>query len=373
MEKQLANIANDYSSFATQLSLPFQPDSLLRPSAQDSAEARQYGIDPLFIMNERKAREIEEYKQKQQRIAAWLAKQAAKPKQDTTCYICPNGDIVDIKELIVQSTKTIENFSLFDVWLTDKADYTELKPLNTKPFFQNAEVSTTVVPKELKEKERAQQPHTHSGWFFFPLLGLFFMLAILKVFYARFVNYFIQSALYAFVATKIERENSLLGNRILLMLDIIYFLSSSLLAVKLFDYYNVFDKSIIPIPLQFIYVMVFLLVFRVFKYLFVKIAGYTSQTVSEMKELYFHQLIFTRVFGVFLIPMLLIFAFSDQRASTIVLYLIVSMFGILMIVRTFRSFQVFIRKGFSIFYFLLYLCALEIAPVIVFIKEIFWE
>jgi hypothetical protein len=364
-----------FNSLSLTIDLPsvIQPDTLQRPTSQDSAEARNYGVDPIFIMNERKTREIEEYKQKQERIAAWLARQAAKPKADTTCYICPTGKDFNFNQLVIDPVETTVDFKLIDNQYFDENIFAEKKGEQVKFNYLNEETTHIFQHKPLREIERPIKSDTPSAWFFVPLFGLFILLAIFKVFYSRFINYFIQSSLYVFVANKIQKENSLLGNRVLLLLDIVYFVSTSVFILKAIDYYNIRNQIGLNIPLLFLSVIGILVAFRIYKYIVTMVSGYSSQTITEMRELYFHQLIYPRIFGIILIPLLFVFAFTDEKLSTAVLYFIIAAFFIQLIMKTLRTFRVFINKGFSIFYFLLYLCALEIVPVLVFLKEVFWE
>jgi len=76
------------------------------------------------------------------------------------------------------------------------------------------------------------------------------------------------------------------------------------------------------------------------------------------------------VFGVVAVPFVFIMAYGKGIPQSISFYALASLFIIMLILRFFRSLKVFLNKGFSIFYFILYLCALEIIPVLIVFKEI---
>jgi hypothetical protein len=56
--------------------------------------------------------------------------------------------------------------------------------------------------------------------------------------------------------------------------------------------------------------------------------------------------------------------------STFIIYLSISITIIILIIRIIRILRVFVDRGFSIFYFILYLCALEISPLLIIWKVV---
>lgn len=349
-----------------------QQDTTFRPSAQDSAEARAFGVDPIFIMNERRAQEVTELKAKQQRIALWKLKQLTEKKVDTTCYICPDTEILPFYTLVTNFESATDHYFKDYKELCDFKYFSRLQRKMEPVFIEKIQEQPNSL-KSLKIISRPETQKDQANWFFFPLFALIIMLAILKVFYGRYVNNFFQSSFFLFVASKIHRENSLLGKRIIWMLDVVFFISLPIFSVSALEHFNLLsgaDKSNLFIALV---IFLGLVLFRLFRFIFIRFVAFFTETVSELDEFYFNQLIYPRILGITLVPMVLLFTYSTGMFSEVILYLTLFVTAIILIIRYIRSFQVFIFKGFSIFYFLLYLCALEIAPILVLAKAIFRE
>jgi hypothetical protein len=116
-----------------------------------------------------------------------------------------------------------------------------------------------------------------------------------------------------------------------------------------------------------------LLGYRFFRYVSLKTLGFLTKQTTEFSNIYFNQLLYPRVAGVFIVPMLILFNYTNNLFQEIMYYVIITTAFIYIFFRVFRTLQVFLFKGFSIFYLILYLCALEIIPVLIIFKEIFWE
>ncbi len=95
-------------------------------------------------------------------------------------------------------------------------------------------------------------------------------------------------------------------------------------------------------------------------------------SLSKNTELYsFSIMIFNQFAGMILIPVNFLFAFGPNSVSEIMLWGGVAILTILLLLRTFRG--VFIVSEYlsdRLFQIIIYLCAFEIAPMVIFIKTI---
>ncbi|MFI5170850.1 MAG: DUF4271 domain-containing protein [Chitinophagales bacterium] len=83
----------------------------------------------------------------------------------------------------------------------------------------------------------------------------------------------------------------------------------------------------------------------------------------------FNSLVIYHLLGILMLPLVIITAFSDAPVSNWALFATLALIGVAMMVRLVKGFSVIRLLGkFHIVYFLLYICALEIAPLLIAVK-----
>jgi hypothetical protein len=345
-----------------------QQDTIPKVSSIDTAEISTHGINPIFLEIERKNKEVEGFKQKIALEAKKSAIKSIKPTIDTTCNWCTSKDTAPISNLL---ELTIEkNPTFLETKLYDKLYYKEVVSSPSLVFVETETSINYEINKRFQAYPRANA-NDYLEWVILPLFLLFLIVCFLKYFYKKHLAGFFQSFLFFYSATRQNKESFILNEKISLILDSIYFIIISVYVVLSYDLLVGLTNS--PFPPMILGLLVFggAITFRLLQTFLNKLIGYISNNSIYLNELLFHQLIFPRVFGIIAIPFVFIQAYSKGITQEISLYLIATSFAIMLILRFFRSLKVFLNKGFSIFYFLLYLCALEIIPVLILFKEIF--
>lgn len=111
-----------------------------------------------------------------------------------------------------------------------------------------------------------------------------------------------------------------------------------------------------------------LLVYYLFRIIFIKILGFifkTNDKATQQLNIYMNT---DNAFGVLLIPVLLVSMYSQFQY---ILWVGVIIFFIFMIIRWFMTFSIGMSVGgFNVLHLILYLCTLEIIPVLIVIKLI---
>lgn len=114
------------------------------------------------------------------------------------------------------------------------------------------------------------------------------------------------------------------------------------------------------------YILIAIFLFYLFRLLFIKLSGYifkTSEKSSQQLNIYINT---ENMLGVLLIPVLI---FSLYAKVPFVLFAGLLMFIILLIIRWVKTFFIGMSiSGFSVLHLILYLCTLEIIPVLIVIK-----
>jgi hypothetical protein len=192
------------------------------------------------------------------------------------------------------------------------------------------------------------------------------MYAVINLLYYRRLRQILKSFISHRFINQLVRDGDPLKENISLLLYIIYFIAFSILfylAAKLFTVnFNISTVHYFQI------LAVILLLFFI-KNGFIRFLGIIFKTKKETKEYLRLQYVFNLSTGLFLLPLLIIVIYLKLN-----LLLKIS-FVILLLLLVYRLIRVIIYRisptNFSVFYLILYLCTIEILPLLIFFKLIY--
>jgi hypothetical protein len=72
--------------------------------------------------------------------------------------------------------------------------------------------------------------------------------------------------------------------------------------------------------------------------------------------------------GLFIFPMVALIPYLSATATPFMVYAVIVVIALSYLFRQWRNFQIILTQNISIFYFILYLCTLEILPFLLFVK-----
>lgn len=212
-----------------------------------------------------------------------------------------------------------------------------------------------------------QHPSTpaNQGWLFFLLLGLFFLLIFFLIRYPTFIKDTVQSFLKSYERGRRnmneEQFNVAPLSMVLFSLGVL-----SLYAISFFY------QPPEPFELQsYGYFLVITAAFFVFKWLTIQLIGFVffDRSTFKLAKYSYFRLFF--LLTIILFPLLILQVYlseADQWISIVTLFLFIIAFMVLII----KFFQIFSTKFVAFFYIFLYLCTLEILPLILLIKAYQW-
>lgn len=114
-----------------------------------------------------------------------------------------------------------------------------------------------------------------------------------------------------------------------------------------------------------------LFVFLSSKYILYQFTGFLFKTQNEISEFIFYSQIGNRVMGIFLLPLTIILFFIDGKTHVFVAVLGILIMLFFSTISLFRGIGIIAKKDFSIYYLILYLCSLEILPLLT-VWRILW-
>jgi hypothetical protein len=206
------------------------------------------------------------------------------------------------------------------------------------------------------------------NWSIILIVLLFILLVTMVVSSGKYISQLLQSVFNRVVANRLYREKvgSLLevSNR----LDLFFFLNTGLYLYHIANFYGDNDSSLLlyGICLGAIFGWV------IFKFLAYRLTGFVFDTSSETREYIFYLKLGNKVTGLLLFPVAiaLFFIKTDIAIALFILGGILIVFFIFH--GLYRGIRVIGQKVFSIYYMILYLCTLEILPL-VYVWRVLWR
>ncbi len=210
----------------------------------------------------------------------------------------------------------------------------------------------------------AQKPE--SDWMLAILVVCFILLAWVRVFYPKRVQQIFRAPFSKRFINQLTRDGNLFGERFTIAMGIIYILTQSLFLYLIND--RVFALSYRGLPGISIYLLIAVLTvgFMSVKVTLVMFLGTIFKTRETTGNYLLNILIFSLLSG----PVLLAFlVFIIYLQSPIPIYFCTAVLVLLMTFRFLRGFFIGMALGkFSYLFLFVYLCSLEILPLVVLIK-----
>lgn len=169
------------------------------------------------------------------------------------------------------------------------------------------------------------------------------------------------------VAQEVCGEEKVFFHRVNLLLTTNYILITALFIYQLKELINqnVFSYAD---GVFYVLIIVFLILLNFGKILFVKILAFIFNVPHLVSDYLFNLTLFNNLLGVFLIPVLALMYFTSLDFGLILQFFALPLLCISFILRLLRVVALGTEKGVSYLYIFLYICSLEILPLVVIIK-----
>lgn len=244
------------------------------------------------------------------------------------------------------------------VLVDDREEKTLTQPGKERVWFEKAGKQTLIA------KEKMAVSH---DWFLGIFLTAFILLAWIRLFYNKFLSPTFVSLINQQVSYNLFRDRSSVSSRVSFGLNIIFYLNIGLYIYLTLNYLEIVISRLGGFRMYLILVAG-ILVLYLSKSLILYLTGAISLNQKTFAEYTHTVFLFNRNIGLALFPVLLGMVYMPDSLFPLLLYSGIVLILLAYILRIFRGFQIFIREGVSIFYWILYLCALEFLPILLFFK-----
>ena len=131
------------------------------------------------------------------------------------------------------------------------------------------------------------------------------------------------------------------------------------------DIISVYDFNV------FVYINIIVFIFSVIKVIQNFIINVILSTTKKVRQFSFFKLSFRNFSSLLLLPFLLVHQYSSIDKGLSITVLLSVFIAISVIQYAYSSYLIIQQKQYSILYIILYLCALEITPTIIYLKLVF--
>jgi hypothetical protein len=203
----------------------------------------------------------------------------------------------------------------------------------------------------------------HPTWYFIYLFLLLGFFAWIRMYYSSILTQTVQAAVNFQVANRIFNDNSLLQNQLDRILYLFYFLSMGFLL-----YYVELRVELTPYGLYggwlFLFNLALLTGVFLGRLLLLNIAGIVFNRTRILREYLYNIFIFNKLTGIAILPLIFLLVYTRGVLQELFFWLTLITVCCIFLMRLIRGVVFSYRKEVLIFYLFLYLCALEIAPLV---------
>jgi hypothetical protein len=220
--------------------------------------------------------------------------------------------------------------------------------------------------KPVVEIFEVHRPNSKDSLFYL-LVGILFYFALIRIFFTKYFDNLITLFFRVSLRQQQIREQVLQTPLPSLLLNILFILSAGLYACFLLHYSRIGEG--VSFWVIYCYCMVLLGSIYFIKFLVLKFVGWVF-SISRATDIYiFVVFLVNKMMGIFLLPFLILITFSSADTREIFITISLAMVFVLWTYRALAAYRP-VRNEIKLtpFYFFLYLCAFEIAPLLLIYK-----
>jgi len=245
------------------------------------------------------------------------------------------------------------------IWQFEEGIPLQQQILRRHPYFdfKSKPVSFRSDIKPFKGKERL----------FYVLVALLLIFALLKTAFAKYINDLFRVFFRTTLKQRQIKEQLIQTPLPSLLFNIFFIASAGLYANFMLHYFEFTPVS--NFWLLYLYCCLGLAVIYFFKFIGLKVCGWLFNMQQAADAYIFIVFIINKVIGISLLPFIILLAFSDEPAYSTSIVLSWCCIAGLFLYRFILGYSAIHKEvRFNLFHFFLYLCAFEVAPLLLIYK-----
>ncbi len=282
----------------------------------------------------------------------------AQQKPDSTSIIDTTTIIASADSTTIDKTQRANDSLLIAQKKKSIKDTTSFKKLMTHPY----------LPMQTKPSFRINELRIAASFDgrFYLIIGMLFYLAFIKVTFPKYFSNVFELISQSPIRQKQTREQLQQNNLASLFSNILFILNASIFVSLVAVKNGWVDLSLYSC---IAYSAVGFTALYLFKFLFLWLSGWLFSQGEAIGNYSFIVFLTNKVMGVFLIPAILLLAFSPESVQDFAYNSALIVISILFVYRYLVSFSI-VRASLKVsaFHFFLYLCTCEVLPMLVLYK-----
>ncbi len=249
----------------------------------------------------------------------------------------------------------------------DFSIYNFIKPL--PPHKQFLPTTSVFKPHNLEPKHSGPMAidHQATNWITIIFLACLFIFAWIQTSYSKRLGQIFRAVAQPHHVNQLERDGNIFKERIALGLGVNYYLITSIFIFQIISTFGGLPAGLNNLTLTGI-IFAVLLAYQLLKSFVIHGTGIVFNTSEYARQYQLIILIFNYMIGIILFPVVVVAFYWNTPAFLIAGIIIISLSIIYRIIRGFLTGQD--NKSYNLFYLFLYLCTLEILPLLLIYKAI---
>ncbi|MBI5217942.1 MAG: DUF4271 domain-containing protein [Bacteroidia bacterium] len=240
------------------------------------------------------------------------------------------------------------------------------KKITPQAIYVKRLTADTIVNSVIKENHympAREYSHFKADWMIVVMIVSLVIFGWVWAFFRKHIVHILQASYDYKISYKLMAERSTLTARVSLILNLLFIINFGLFFYEASAFYGI---TIFKMQgfIFFLFLTGALGLIYLFKYLFYSFIGYVINLSGQIYEYLHNIFLYSKLFGIALFPVVICIPFVEEKACSILIKTGIALYILSFIFRIFRGFQISFKINFSIFYLILYLCAVEILPLL---------
>jgi hypothetical protein len=203
-------------------------------------------------------------------------------------------------------------------------------------------------------------------WFTLIIFLALILFVSVRHMFGKYLGTLFQSLFNHTTASRMYRERNISLGQAEFRLELFTYLVLGLLFFQMSEIY----RLNLPFEgfLNYLSALFLITIFISFKKLIYRLLGYVIEKTTDTGEYLYNFSNYLKVMGILSLPVVLLIAWSPISNKDTLLVSGMTIISILYLFLLWRGIRIFLKKQFSVFYLFLYLCTLEILPLLLMVK-----
>jgi hypothetical protein len=258
----------------------------------------------------------------------------------------------------ISETHVSREFEQFALFCSDDSALFNVKP---GPIFRSNRSEEVTFTHKIEQVAHFYH-RSYLNWTLLVGLVSVILLLTLKTYYRKFTSKVLTTLVNVQLADKMFREKNIVVRRafFLMNLNFVLVLSLFILLLSIYWSFRITDSYV----LDYLIILVVVIGILIARLIIYYLAGYLFDRLPPVNEQIHLIYLVNKNLGLILLPIAFIAIYTSARFSEIVLYSGLLIILIATLYKLIRGFQIIKRSGILLFYAILYLCTLELLPLV---------